>query len=71
MSHFEQGRSYDRPILIFFAVYVGGGTLWAFLGGGMWGVLMLPAGMLYVLSCELRSAVALDSKWRASSAKGT
>lgn len=57
--------------LVFLAGWVAGIVSGAFLGGRMWAVLMLPAVMAFVLSCELRSGVALDSRWRASYAKGT
>jgi hypothetical protein len=65
------GRSYLWWFLVFAAFWAGGMASWAFLGGRFWAVLTLPALMAFVLSCELRSGVALDSWWRASYVKGT
>ena len=67
----ELGRSYLWWFLVFLAGWVGGIVSGGFLGGRKWVVLMLPAVMACVLSCELRSGVALDSWWRAAYAKGT
>jgi hypothetical protein len=36
-----------------------------------WAVLTLPAFAIFLLGCELRSGIVLDSWWRASYAKGT
>jgi len=63
----ELGRSYIWWFPIFGTAFFVG----EFLGGRNWGVLTLPAFMAFVLSCELRSGVVLDSWWRASYEKAT
>jgi hypothetical protein len=67
----ELGRSYLWWFPIFITIFFGGFAIGEFLGGRNWGVLTLPAFMAFVLSCELRSEVVLDSWWGASYAKGT
>jgi hypothetical protein len=41
------------------------------VGHEKWGLLNLPAFLAFLLLCELRSGVALDSWWKASHLKGT
>jgi len=71
MFHLELGRSYLWWFPIFGTAFFGGFVVCEFLGGRNWAILTLPAFAAFLLSCELRSGVVLDSWWRASYAKGT
>jgi hypothetical protein len=70
MFRLEHGRSYLWWFPIFCTAFFGGFVACEYLGGRDWAILTLPAFMVFLLSCELRSGVVLDSWWRASYAKG-
>jgi hypothetical protein len=67
----EPGRSYFWWILPYAVVLFGETILCTLLAARCWSILALPALMAFMLICELRSGLALDSEWRASYAKGT
>ncbi|MFO0916963.1 MAG: hypothetical protein U0872_01445 [Planctomycetaceae bacterium] len=71
MLHFKQGKSYVWLWLIFGGVFLGPGILCITLGSIPWSVLTMPVCLAYLLTCELRSGIALDSWWRASYPRGT
>jgi hypothetical protein len=65
------GRSYAWWFPVLLAIFLGGCALCDYLGIRQWGALTLPVFVALLLSCQLRSGVALDSWWRASHPKGT
>jgi hypothetical protein len=72
MVQFEQGKSYLWLFPIYVVIFFGGVALSeGVLGNGDWGILTMPAFVAFMLLCELRSGVALDSWWRAAHIKGS
>jgi hypothetical protein len=71
MLRLEHGRSYLWLFPIYLVLFFGGFALCEAVGHVSWGILTLPAFVAFLLLCELRSGVALDSWWRASHPKGS
>lgn len=71
MLQLEQGRSYIWLFAIYLIVFFGGFAASVFLGNPRLGVLTIPAFLAFLLSCELRSGIALGSWWRALHPEGT
>ena len=67
MLRFKQGESYLWLLGVYFVIFLG---LMFGLGNAngtaRWGVLLLPAFSLLLLTTTLRSGVALDKSWRAT-----
>lgn len=71
MLRLEHGRSYLWLFAVYLALFLGGLALCEALGHFAWGVVTMPAFLTFVLLCEFRSGVALDSWWRAVHLKGS
>lgn len=70
MLRLQQDRSYAWLFAVFAVFFLGGFALCEAVGQVGWGILTLPAFIAFLLSCELRSDIALDSWWRARYPKG-
>lgn len=66
MFKFQPGESYLWLFAVFALIFVA-----AIVGVGVLAAVVLPTLMAVMLTCELRSGVALDSWWRASHPRGT
>jgi hypothetical protein len=71
MMKFQHGKSYIGLFPVFCVLFFGGCVLSvAAIGNPGWGVIVMPAFMAFLFASELRSAVALDSWWRATYREG-
>jgi hypothetical protein len=71
MFKLEPGKSYLWIFPIYGAVFLGGILLCGAFGRFQCGIITMPVFLAILLSSELRSEVALDSRWRATYLKGT
>jgi hypothetical protein len=71
MLRLEYRRSYVWLFPIILVAFVLVLAVCESLGVREWAVLTLPTVLVLLLSCELRSGVALDSWWRASYLRGS
>lgn len=67
---FQVGNSYLWLFGVFFVMFFAGYVLAETMGRREWGFISAPLFMAFILRCEVRSEVALDSWFRASRAKG-
>ena len=67
---FQVGNSYLWLFGVLFVMFFAGYVLAETMGRREWGFISAPLFMAFILRCEVRSEVALDSWFRASRAKG-
>jgi len=70
MLRLEYGRSYLWLFFVYIVLFFGGVALCEAVGRVNWGIFTMPAFLAFLLLCEFRSGVALDSWWRARYLKG-
>jgi hypothetical protein len=70
MLKLEPGKSYVWLYLNCLPVLVAGFVFAFWLGDFRWGILALPVYVAYIVACEVRSGVALDSWGKADYVRG-
>jgi hypothetical protein len=66
----EQGKSYLWLFPIHLVLFAAGFGLCGAFGNATWGIVTMPLFIAFLMICELRSGIALDSWWRAAHPKG-
>lgn len=71
MLQLKRGKSYLWIFPIFAVVFSSGCAVCAAFGNPGFGFVILPAFGAFLLFCQCRSGIALDSWWRATYPKGS